>query len=145
MSTSSYERRARCITNLKWKSFIFIQYLITVVTSKLKEVEKFSFFIWGVARILTGQEKLTKREHKLLRGPHNGAREEKILKIAFENCPGFWSLKRYWVHFKSKSGYNVQGNIRQGRGEGLLPLHTFYAVVYQDGTTIPFYKICSIE
>ena len=85
VSTSSYERRARCITNLKWKSFIFIQYLRTVVTSKLKEMKKFSFFIWGVARILTGQGKLTKREHKLLRGPHNGARVEKILKIAFEN------------------------------------------------------------
>ena len=30
---------------------------------------------------------LTKRGQKHLRGPHNGVRLEKILKIAFENVP----------------------------------------------------------
>ena len=51
----------------------------------MKRDEKFYFFIRGVARILRGQRRLTKRGHKLLQGPHNGVQVEKVLKIAFEN------------------------------------------------------------
>ena len=58
-------------------------YLKTVITSEWKEMKKLSFFFRGVARILTRQGRLIKREHRLLRGPHNGVQVEKVLKIAF--------------------------------------------------------------
>ena len=56
-----------------------------VVTSEWKEIRNFSFFIMGVAKILAGLGRLTKTGHKHLRGPHNGAWVNKILKITFEN------------------------------------------------------------
>ena len=84
--TSSYERRARCITlESETERFYVHTYLRTMITSEWKEMKKFSFFIRGVARILTGLRRLTKRGHKLLWEPHNVVRVEKIFKIAFEN------------------------------------------------------------
>ena len=86
VSTSSYERRARCITlETETEMFHVHTYLRTVITSEWKEMKKFSFFIRSVARILTGQGRLTKRGHKLLQRPHNGVQLEKVLKIVFEN------------------------------------------------------------
>ena len=86
VSTSSYERRARCITlESETERFYLHTNCRTVITSEWKEIKMFSFFIWGIARILTGQRSLTKRRHKLLRRPHNGLLVEKILKVVFEN------------------------------------------------------------
>ena len=99
---SSYECRARCVTleSEMERSYVH-RYLRTVmlITSEWKEIEKFSFFIMGIAWILTGLGKLTKREHKLW-GPHNGVQVKKILKIVFKNVSclhPFLQNLFYWI------------------------------------------------
>ena len=96
VSTSSYECRARCITLEPETERLHIHtYLRTVITSERKETKTFSFFIRGVARILMGQGRLTKRGHKLWKLPLKCLQN-------WLYCLGFWPLKGYWVQFKSK-------------------------------------------
>lgn len=71
VSTSSYKRRAQYIT-LESEKERFYRYLKTVITSEWKEKKKLSFFIRGVARILTGQRRLTKESTKFYEGPIMG-------------------------------------------------------------------------
>ena len=76
---------------------------------KIKRDEKVFLFHLGRSQDLTGQGKLTKREHKLLRGPHNGARVEKILKIAFENVSKIDYIALVSGHLKD-IGYSLNPN-----------------------------------
>ena len=101
VSTSSCERRARCITlESETERFYVHTYLRTAIISEWKEIKKFSFFIRDVARILTGQRRSTKRGHKL----------EKILIIFFENvfkidyiALVFGHLRGLWSWFLNKT------------------------------------------
>ena len=92
-------------------------------------MKNFSFFIRGVARILTRQGKFTKRGHRFLWGPHNGAQVENILKLAFEKVSKINYILLVSGHLKNfgyslnpkyrkKSGHDFQQNLGQGRGEG---------------------------
>ena len=145
MGASSYERRAQCITlESETERFYVHTYLRIVMTSEWKEINFFSFFVRGVAWILMGLGRLTKRGHKLL----------KILNTLFENVSkldyialvsGYLMDNGYSLNLNTeKSEHNLQENLEQRR-RGLPPLSTFYTFVYQNGTTIPFYKIYSVE
>ena len=91
-----------------------------------------------------GLGRLTKKGHKLL----------KILNTLFENVSkidyialvsGYLMDIGYSLNLNTeKSEHNLQENLEQ-RGRGPPPLSTFYTFVYQNGTTIPFYKIYSVE
>ena len=121
VGTSSYERRAQFITLEIWNGKVLCSYIFENCDNLwMKRDEVFLFhqgrsqdFDWarevgktGAHRILAGQGRLTKREHKLLWGPHNGVRVEKTLKTAFENVSKINYIALVSGHLKD-IGYNL--------------------------------------
>ena len=75
----------------------------------MKREEKTFLFHQGRSWNFDGTEEIDKREHKILRGPNNGVRLKKCLKVVFEYISKIdyialvsGDLKENWVQSKSK-------------------------------------------